>query len=646
MKFLTFRFTKIFFILFVFAFMNAKATAQQPAVTWNKIVYPSASIYSIMESGANLIVSTDTGIYISSDNGQSWKASNTGLPGNVAAGKLVRLNNYIFAATSYGIWASVNEGQSWNDANAGILNNQFILKLEVFGSTIFAVTGSITNGVSSNGKIYRSTNFGQSWSESTTGLTTDILSTPSTLRLYMVGTTVFAVTELYIGGGYYRGKIFRSSNLGQSWNDASTGLPENFSYATDFTESSNTIFAVVDQKLYQSTNTGVNWSLTIGPRNVWIVKEIESSGSVIFAAGYRYTEFVGDYKLAAIWASTDGGKTWDRRADFSFFPSGGGFAGLQVLGGNLFCIYDYAGTPSSHSPALLVSTNAGKDFSGIGPGTGCTAGSPCFASYGLLSLVNGRAYVVSNGYYQSNKFYAPAATAVSAANYQITPFANESIVSLFGSGLALTTAVAASVPLPAGLENTSVTITDSAGIEKPAPLFYISPTQINFQIPAGLANGVGTVTVNSYNQIVASGVISIANTSPGLFTVNQTGEGFAAANVQRVKTDGTSIFQPTAQYNSTTNKFTGIPINVSSATDQVYLNLYGTGIRGRSNLTNVKAIVGGVDVPVVYAGAHGSYIGVDQINVLLPSTLAGKGDVEVILTVDAQVANTVKISIQ
>ena len=148
------------------------------------------------------------------------------------------------------------------------------------------------------------------------------------------------------------------------------------------------------------------------------------------------------------------------------------------------------------------------------------------------------------------------------------------------------------------------------------------------------------------HEAIAGGVLALANTSPGLFTVNQTGEGFAAANVQRVKPDGTSSYEQTARFDSAANKFIAIPINVSAATDQVYLNLYGTGIRGRSELANVKAVIGGVAVPVTYAGAQGSYPGVDQVNILLPSTLAGKGATEITLTVDNQVANKVSLVIQ
>ena len=73
----------------------------------------------------------------------------------------------------------------------------------------------------------------------------------------------------------------------------------------------------------------------------------------------------------------------------------------------------------------------------------------------------------------------------------------------------------------------------------------------------------------------------------------------------------------------------------------MYLTLYGTGIR---NGTTVTCTVGGVSVPVQYAGAQGQYPGFDQVNIQLPATLQGKGKVDVVLTVDGHQSNAVRIA--
>jgi hypothetical protein len=78
---------------------------------------------------------------------------------------------------------------------------------------------------------------------------------------------------------------------------------------------------------------------------------------------------------------------------------------------------------------------------------------------------------------------------VNAASYEPTLATPGSIVTIFGSNLAMTTAVATSVPLPLQLGGASVT---QGGVA--APLFYASPSQINFQVPS---NNGGSFVVTS-----------------------------------------------------------------------------------------------------------------------------------------------------
>ena len=91
---------------------------------------------------------------------------------------------------------------------------------------------------------------------------------------------------------------------------------------------------------------------------------------------------------------------------------------------------------------------------------------------------------------------------------------------------------------------------------------------------------------------------------------------------------------------------TAAPIDLGPATDQVYLVLYGTGLRQRSALSNVICNIGGVTLTPAYVGAQGSLAGLDQVNLLLPRTLAGRGEVSVMLTVDGKQTNTVKVQIK
>lgn len=231
---------------------------------------------------------------------------------------------------------------------------------------------------------------------------------------------------------------------------------------------------------------------------------------------------------------------------------------------------------------------------------------------------------------------APPLAAVNAASYSGVMLAPDSISGLFGSAMALTVQVASGLPLPTTLAGSQVTVRDSAGTERAAPLFFVSPTQINFVVPSGTANGVATIKAVLNNGFVACGLAMVNSVAPGLFTADASGSGLPAGYVLRVKSGGAQMEESLVS-----------PIDLGAAGDQVYLILYGTGIRYRSNLTNVIVTIGGTPVSVLYAGEAPGYVGLDQINVgPLPRSLAGRGMADVAVTVDGKFANTVKVVIK
>jgi len=234
---------------------------------------------------------------------------------------------------------------------------------------------------------------------------------------------------------------------------------------------------------------------------------------------------------------------------------------------------------------------------------------------------------------------------VSAASYLRVGLARESIVAMFGSGLANTTEGATSIPLPLSLAGVSIKVRDNRGSERDAPLFYVSPTQVNYQIPEGVFAGDATATVSRGGEAISVETINIADVAPGLFSADASGKGVAAGVALRVKTDSQG-YEMIATYDQTQNKFVAIPIDLGPESDQVFLSLFGTGWRFRSSEAAVKVTVGGVDVPVLYVGSQPTFAGLDQLNVQLPRTLAGKGEVDLVMTVDGKVANTTRINVK
>ena len=187
---------------------------------------------------------------------------------------------------------------------------------------------------------------------------------------------------------------------------------------------------------------------------------------------------------------------------------------------------------------------------------------------------------------------------------------------------------------------------DSQGVERFAPLFFVSPTQINYEIPNGTANGPASVVVESGDGTLSLGIVLVATVAPGLFSANSNGQGSPAAVVLRVKADNSQIYEPAVRFDAAQNKNIAVPIDLGPSSDQVFLILYGTGIRQRSSLSAVTVTLGGENARVDYAGPQGGYVGLDQINLLVPRSLIGRGEVDLVVNVDGAVANIVRVQIK
>lgn len=234
----------------------------------------------------------------------------------------------------------------------------------------------------------------------------------------------------------------------------------------------------------------------------------------------------------------------------------------------------------------------------------------------------------------------------SAASYSTDRLAADSIVALFGSGLADESRSATGNTLPLSLGGVSVFIRDQSGSEYAAPIFFVSPGHVNIQIPSGVAMGTATVFGVNRGNIQSTGPLEISTVSPGLFTADASGKGIAAGLVLRIKANGDQIYEPIVQYDQATGTFTALPIDVSDNTDHAYLILFSTGIRHLTGLGSVTATIGGEPAEVTYAGTQNEYRGLDQCNIRLPQSLKGRGTVSVNLTVDNVAANPVLLRIK
>jgi uncharacterized protein (TIGR03437 family) len=247
-------------------------------------------------------------------------------------------------------------------------------------------------------------------------------------------------------------------------------------------------------------------------------------------------------------------------------------------------------------------------------------------------------------YWMARYYGVLSAGAVQSAAGPGIGLAPNALASLYGTGLASGTAQAASQPLPTVLAGTTLSVVDAAGVERPAPLLYVSPAQINFLVPDGTATGPTQFLAanGSTTQAFAASVESVA---PALFTVNSQGSGVAAATAISIQVSDPSQQAFVPVYECETSGCAAVPLKLGVDTP-IFVTLYGTGIRSRSSLANVSVTINGISAPVLYAGPAPGFTGLDQVNVGLPLNLRGSGSSNVVLTVDGLTSNTVSIAIE
>ncbi len=200
--------------------------------------------------------------------------------------------------------------------------------------------------------------------------------------------------------------------------------------------------------------------------------------------------------------------------------------------------------------------------------------------------------------------------AASAASFKSTLAAGE-IAALFGAGMSGSTAIGSTQPLPTTLAGTQVFINGTA-----APLFFVSPNQINFQVPrttsattgAAVNSSTALIEVFSNGQLIRAGAFQIAPVVPALFTTNQSGTGAVAA---------LDAFT-----------FTGGPFNAKQSNGQPnIIAVFGTGLGidvtdadGNAAASTV-ATMDGASVAVSYAGRAPGFTGLNQFNITFPATI-------------------------
>jgi photosystem II stability/assembly factor-like uncharacterized protein len=272
----------------------------------------SSSVFSLAVSGDTLYAGTNgSGVFRSTDNGQSWAMVNTGITGVVTRAFAVT-DSALFAGTDGGVYCSTDRGASWIAVDSGLSGAGGVLSLAASGGNLFAGCGrgiylSTDNGTSWNKKrnntafslfvrgtdifagtngIIHSTDNGTTWTAADSGLNTNVVSS-----IVASGTNLFA--------GTYNG-VFRSSDNGASWAAVNTGLTDTL--VSCLAERGPYLFAGTNAKgIFRSTDSGATWTAADSG---------SCSNCSVLAFGVFDTLILASTTLNAVIVSTDNGVSW------------------------------------------------------------------------------------------------------------------------------------------------------------------------------------------------------------------------------------------------------------------------------------------------------------------------------------------------
>jgi uncharacterized protein (TIGR03437 family) len=161
----------------------------------------------------------------------------------------------------------------------------------------------------------------------------------------------------------------------------------------------------------------------------------------------------------------------------------------------------------------------------------------------------------------------------------------------------------------------------------PAPLLYVSATQINAIVPYEVAGTSAAVSIQFNGAAIPAGTYSVAATAPAIFALNSSGEGPGAVLNQDATIN--SAANPAARGSIVQIYATGAgqtqPGGVTGAV---------TASTGTQPLLPVSVTIGGIPATLTYdAEAPGEVSGVFQVNAVVPGMVAPGSAVPVVLTV-------------
>ncbi len=231
---------------------------------------------------------------------------------------------------------------------------------------------------------------------------------------------------------------------------------------------------------------------------------------------------------------------------------------------------------------------------------------------------------------------APSGGLVNAASFRGGGAAPGAIVSLFGSGFSSAWEAASTLPLPRRLAGgTRVTV---GGVE--APLFYVSPAQINFQVPFEVTTPAADVVITRGDDgRTATLRLTLGPASPGIFTFTSDGTGPAAA-LHAEGGAAAGAANPAARGEWLSLYATGLgPVTPAAQSGAAPASLSST-------VTMPVVMVGNSRAEVSFAGLAPGFAGLYQVNFRVPADAVPGSEMPLKLLIGSVESNTTKLAIR
>jgi uncharacterized protein (TIGR03437 family) len=221
-----------------------------------------------------------------------------------------------------------------------------------------------------------------------------------------------------------------------------------------------------------------------------------------------------------------------------------------------------------------------------------------------------------------------ASGVVNAARFK-APIAPGELASIFGTSFANQN-LGATLPLGTSLGGVSVTVNGKA-----APILYVTPYQVNFQVPWETTGNTASIIVTVNGRTSAAVSVPVLTAAPGLFT-SSTGQ----AAVQNANSSANTPSNPAKVGSSVTVYFTGTG-PVSPAVADGAASPKGTPAQVTSSAT---ATIGSATAQVSFAGLAPGFVGLGQMDIVVPSGLSS-GNYTLTLSIAGENSNSAQISV-